>query len=494
MISVRSVRFRLLAAINTAIVLLLGVFLILDYRQEIAHRVAEKHVALEEETKTLLPAVLRMRPHGEQAVQRYIDDVCGRMQDSSSPGHHIAVQMNGTVLQAVAHHRASTAIFEAMKRAAAAPAHRAQFDNEELVVGSTRQDGTTVYVSEYMSNIRHTARGQILRRLPRIVLLVVVTAIVVNLVFLRMAARPLRKLVEAVQRIAQGEFGLQTGPFRSEEFDHLAGAVNTMSTALAENERRRRNEMDRARNIQQQLLPGEVDVPGLRLAHFYRPAEDVAGDYYDIISLPSGACLVAVADVTGHGVPAALSATMLKAYLQDASEHHDDPSDILRYLNHRLTGVAQTENFATMFVAVVDSDRNTLRYASAGHDPGLLLRTDGGVTELSSTGLVLGILDDADWSTEALTVGLGDRLLLTTDGVTEAFSPAGELFGRERLADEFVASASQAIKECSKRIRHSIDEHCDTRVPTDDITLVVLEIAETPETVVKGTSPGEPGN
>jgi len=175
MISVRSVRLRLLAAVNVAIVLLLGVFLILDYRQEIVERVAEKHIALEEETKTLLPAVLRMRPHGEQAVQRYIDDVCGRMQDRSSPGHHIAVQMNGTVLQAVAHHRASTAIFEAMKRAAAAPAHRAQFDNEELVVGSSGQGVTTVYVSEYMSNIRRTARGQILQRLPRIILLVLVT-------------------------------------------------------------------------------------------------------------------------------------------------------------------------------------------------------------------------------------------------------------------------------------------------------------------------------
>jgi len=317
---------------------------------------------------------------------------------------------------------------------------------------------------------------------PRIVLLVLVTAIVVNLVFLRMAARPLRKLVEAVQRIAQGEFGLQTGPFRSEEFDHLAEAVNTMSTALAENERRRRNEMDRARNIQQQLLPGKVDVPGLRLAHFYRPAEDVAGDD----------CLVAVADVTGHGVPAALSATMLKAYLQDASEHYDDPGDILRSLNRRLTGIAQTENFATMFVALVDSQRCTLRYASAGHDPGLLLRADGSVTELPSTGLVLGVLDDADWTTEFLGVATGDRLLLSTDGVTEAHSPAGELFGRRRLVREFKASAGQAIDQCISRIHHATAEHWGSRVPTDDITLLALEIVEVREEDAKQGHPETP--
>lgn len=485
MISVRSVRFRLLAAVNTAIVLLLGVFLIVDYRQEIAARVAEKHVALEEETKTLLPAVSRMRPYGQAAVQRYIDDVCGRMQDSLSPGHHIAVELNGTVLQAVAHHRASAAIFDAMQQAATSPSHRARVGKEELVVGSTRQAGTVVYVSEYMSNLRRTARGQILRRLPRIVLLVLVTVMVVNLVFLRMAARPLRKLVAAVRRIAQGEFGLQTGPFASEEFDQLAAAVNSMSSSLAEHQRRRQSEMDRARSIQEQLLPGEVDVPGLQLAHFYRPAEDVAGDYYDIIALPSGACLVTVADVTGHGVPAALSAAMLKAYLQDASEHHDDPGDILRFLNHRLTGIAQTDNFATMFVAVVDSDRNTLRYASAGHDPGLLLSADGRVRELPSTGLVLGVLDDADWTTETLAVGPGDRLLLATDGVTEAISPAGELFGRQRLARQFEQCAGQAIDECISRIRHAVAEHCDTRVPTDDITLLALEILEVREKTAK---------
>lgn len=481
MIRVRSVRFRLLVAVNTAIVLLLGVFLIVDYRQEIAARVAEKHVALEEETKTLLPAVSRLRPYGRQAVQRYIDDVCGRMQDSASPGHHIAVQMDGAVLQAVAHHRASAAIFDAMKRASRAPTHRAKTGDEEMVVGSTRQDGITVYVSEYMSNLRGAARGDILRRLPRIVLLVLVTAIVVNLVFLRMAARPLRQLVDAVRRIAEGEFGLRTGPFKSEEFDLLAEAVNTMSSALAENQRRRRHEMDRARGIQEQLLPRDVKVPGLRLAHLYRPAEDVAGDYFDIITLPDGTCLVAVADVTGHGVPAALSAAMLKAYLQDAAERRRDPADILRFLNHRLTGVAQTDNFVTMFVAVVSCDRRTIRYASAGHDPGLVLRGDGRVDELPSTGLVLGVLEDADWSVETVTVDPGDRLVLATDGVTEAMNEKNELFGRQRLADELQQCKDLAVEECIRRIDHSVNDHCGSRKPSDDITLLAIDIEETHE-------------
>ncbi|MHC4398946.1 MAG: PP2C family protein-serine/threonine phosphatase [Planctomycetota bacterium] len=486
MISVRSVRFRLLAAVNTAIVVLLGIFLVLDYRREIAERVAEKHVALAEEAKTLLPAVIRIRPYGEAAVQRYIDDVCGRMWDALSPGHHIAVRLNETVLQAVAHHRASPEILEAMKVAARSSTHRAEFGNEELVVGSSQQADTAVYVSEYLSSIRQAARTQVLRRLPRIVLLAVITAIVVNVVFLRMAARPLRQLVDTVRRIAKGELGVRVGPFKSGEFDYLADAINSMSSSLAETESRRRLEMAKARNIQEQLLPDQVRVARLRFAHLYQPAEDVAGDYYDMIPLRNGACLACIADVTGHGVPAALSAAMLKAYLQDASEHHSDPGEILRFLNYRLAVISQTDNFVTMCVVVVDSDRKTLRYASAGHESGLLLTADGRVTELPSTGLVLGIIEEADWTTETLAVSPGDRLLLATDGVTEAMSQEGELFGRERLACTFKTGRDVTIQESVDRIGCSLDEHCDSRAQSDDITLLAFEVL--------GESPDEQGN
>ena len=134
-----------------------------------------------------------------------------------------------------------------------------------------------------------------------------------------------------------------------------------------------------------------------------------------------------------------------------------------------------------MFVAIADPDRSSLRYASAGHDPALLLKANGNLTELSSTGIALGILDDAQWTTETLTVGPGDRLLLATDGLTEAISPAGELFGRQRLARELEQCAGRAIEECISRIRDAINEHCGSRVPTDDMTLLALEIGEVRE-------------
>jgi len=476
MIRTRSVRFRLLAAVNAAIVLLIGIFVMLDYRREIAERVAEKHVALEEETKTLLPAVLRIRRHGREAVQRYIDEVCGHMRDDPSPGHHIAVRLDGEVLQAVAHHRASAEMFAAMRDAAGSPGYRAPFGNEELVVGTSKKGDAVVYVSEYVSDIRQAARGQVLRRLPRIVLLLAVTAVVVNVAFLRMAARPLRQLVDTARRIGEGELGAQAGPFATDEFSYLAEAVNSMSRSLAEVERGRREEMARARRIQEQLQPGAPEVPGLTFAHLYQPAEDVAGDYYDVLRLDDGTWLVAIADVSGHGVPAALSAMMLKAFLLDAGGHHCDPGEVLAFINHRLAVVCRTENFASMFLARWDPRANTIRYASAGHESGLLLDPQGGLSELPSTGLLLGVSEDGTWATETLVVGPRDRLLLVTDGATEAMNHQGELFGRARLAQTFKAGRDEEIDAALRRIDRAIAEHSAGHARTDDLTVLALEV------------------
>jgi len=485
MIKVRSLRFQLLAAINAAIAVLLGVFVAVDYYRETAERIAEKHVSLEEETKTLLPAVTRLAPHGREAVQRYVDDVCGRMRDGPSPGHHIAVSLDGTVLQAAAHDRASAEMFAAMQAAAGSPTYHAPIGDEELVVASSRQGDTVVYVSEYLGNIRRAARWHVLRRLPRIVLLVVVTAIVVNVVFLRMAARPLRQLVSTVRRIGEGELGARSGPFASEEFTYLAEAVNSMSRSLAQVEQRRREEMARARRIQQQLQPDETDVPGLKCARLYQPADDVAGDYYDILRTGEGTWLLAIADVTGHGIPAALSGTMLKAFLLGASEQHIDPGDILGFINHRLAVVCRTENFASMFVARWDPRGTTLQYASAGHESALLLTPGGGVTELPSTGLVLGVMEDVAWETRTVKMAPQARLLLITDGATEAMNPRGELFGRQRLARTFEATRDLAIDEAVRRIAHAVAEHCADQAQSDDVTLLAFEV-----TASRGPEPG----
>ncbi len=477
MIRWRSFRFQLLTAVNTAIALLLGIFLLVDYRTEIGQQVAAKHQALHEEVETLLPAILQMRHAGRDAVQAYIDGVCGRMRDTVSPGHHIAVGLGEEVLQAMIHDRDSPEIFAAMRAAANSPTHQAGFGDERMVAASSRQADVAVYASEFVTHIRRAAQRRVFHRLFRGVLLFLATAVVINVTFSRLASKPLRQLVETVRKIERGELGTRAGPFRTDELRYLSEAVNSMSVSLAEVERRRREEMARARHIQEQLLPEKVEVSGLRFAHLYRPADDVAGDYYDILPLRDGSWLACIADVTGHGVAAALSATMLKAFLQEATEQLCEPREILRFVNHRLAVLCRTENFASMAVVRCDLASHTLQYASAGHESGLLLAADGQLTELPSTGILLGILDEPDWGTQTLAFGPADRLLLATDGVTEAMDARQQMFGRQRLADQWQAARKRSIDEAIDRIARALDVHTANGPSNDDVTLLALEIS-----------------
>ncbi len=132
----RSICFQLLLAVNLPLAVLATLFLVYDFRREISDRVVEKSIALDEEAKTMLPAVLQMRHHGKDYVQSYINTVCARMQDSDSPGHHIAVVFPKAVLQAEAHHRASPEMIQTLQRAAQFPTRRAYVGKQEIIVGT----------------------------------------------------------------------------------------------------------------------------------------------------------------------------------------------------------------------------------------------------------------------------------------------------------------------------------------------------------------------
>ena len=236
--------------------------------------------------------------------------------------------------------------------------YQAQIVPQKLVVGSDHDGDVSVYVSEYVSDIERSARGQVFWRLARIVLLAAVATGVVNLVFLRMAAKPLEKLVDTVRRIAQGQLGAQAGPFKAAELEYLADEINSMSSSLAESDLQRCREMAKARRIQEHLLPKGIEVPGLTLAHLYQPATEVAGDYFDIVALPDQTWLLCIADVSGHGVPAAMTASMLKTLLLHAIEHHVTPDRILCFINDRFAAVSLEGDFATMLLAPDPRDQN----------------------------------------------------------------------------------------------------------------------------------------
>ncbi len=472
--SARSVRFHLLVPVNAVLGAAILVFLAVDYRSELAERIEDKHMSLREEAVTLALAVQRLRFQGLDAVQAYVDDVCGRMRDAQSPGHHIALRIGDKMLQAVVHHRASPEMVRAMQQAAADPSHRARFGDHELVVGHVTVGDITVYISEYLTTVRRQLHAEYWTRLAGILALGLLAAIMLDAVLVRVIVRPTQELAATIRSIGEGNLGVQTKHFGCAEYEYLGQVINDMSRALARAEAARQREMERARSIQQHLLPHQVQVPGLDVATLFRPAEEVGGDFYDVLPLQQDRWLFCVADVTGHGVPAAMVAAMLKALVTHAVEHDQDPAEILAFVNRQLCALGLPDHLATMALARWSPADYRLEYASAGHEPPQLL-TRGEVRLLPSTGILLGAWEDAHYRTQEVPIARGDRLLLATDGAPEAQNAAGEMFGRNRLGQLLRETKDEPLAVALHRIAGAITRHRGSQPLTDDLTLVAVE-------------------
>ncbi|HEY6305768.1 MAG TPA: PP2C family protein-serine/threonine phosphatase [Candidatus Angelobacter sp.] len=202
-------------------------------------------------------------------------------------------------------------------------------------------------------------------------------------------------------------------------------------------------ELEIARGIQFGLLPSQnVAIPGLEVAAKYVPASSVAGDFYDYLVDGESGLGVLVADVSGHGVPAALSASMVKVAIHAQRERLPDPAAVLAGLNSILCGNLRGQ-FVTAAYAFIDVARRQLSYAGAGHPPLLLWRAgEAKVHSIEENGLFLGTFPGCEYRAFTSHFEPADRCLLYTDGVVEAPNAAGEEFGYERLLDFLAAHAS----------------------------------------------------
>ena len=471
----RSLFWRLLVGVNVVLMLILGLFALWDYRSTADALFREKRTALQEEAKTLLPGIERLQAHGREPVQRYIDQVCGEMQDAASPGHHIAVRIGSNVFQAHAHHRASPALFAAMEEGARSADGRGRADGRSVIAGSARQGQITVYVSEYVENLNEILQRTMLRRALALVAAGVLLAAFLNIVLHRFLLRPLSAMVGSVHAFAAGDRSVRMPPARSRELGILANEFDRMAEALQRVEEARRRSMARAQQIQQNLLPDVRQLPGLKLACVFEPAAEVAGDYYDALPLPDGSVMLCVADVTGHDVPAAMGAAMLKALVQVRAAHAPDPAGLLNFLDEAYSKVSLSEDFATMAILHYDPAARRLLYASAGHEPVVLLHARGETTPLEATGIPLGVMGGGEWQTEEIVLAPQDRIVVFTDGLPEMRSQNGEMFGRERVAQWLEESRSVAMEDAADALRQRIRAYRGSQPPQDDITVFIAE-------------------
>jgi serine phosphatase RsbU (regulator of sigma subunit) len=194
------------------------------------------------------------------------------------------------------------------------------------------------------------------------------------------------------------------------------------------------NELEMARRIQLSILPQALPkLPRLDIAARYIPMTSVAGDFYDFIRVDDKHLGILMADVSGHGLPSALIASMLQVALSGQAAHGSEPPEVLAGLNKALCGKF-AENFVTAAYVYLDLEKNVMRYAGAGHPPVLRYRSSAGKTsEILENGVVLGLIEEATYEAIELALEPGDRHVLYTDGIIEAANPANELYGGGRL-------------------------------------------------------------
>jgi phosphoserine phosphatase RsbU/P len=231
-------------------------------------------------------------------------------------------------------------------------------------------------------------------------------------------------------------------------------------------------ELEVAKRIQLSILPASFPVSEhFTVAARYVPMTAVAGDFYEFLPTSGPTAGLLVADVSGHGVPAALIASMVKMATSAQRQHAARPERLLTGVNEALCGSTQGQ-FVTAAYVYLDAEQGGLCYAAAGHPPMLLLR-DGQVRSIEENGLVLGVLSSAEYRSTKRTLRKGDRLLLYTDGVIEAANGGEEEFGQERLGKLLTASAGRTAEEMADLILSTVQKWASTQA--DDLTVVVCD-------------------
>lgn len=234
-----------------------------------------------------------------------------------------------------------------------------------------------------------------------------------------------------------------------------------------------------AAKIQQQLLPKEApQYENIEIAGNLRTSMMVAGDFYDFIPLDDDRLGIAIADISGKGVPAAMLMVMVQTILRLVCREEASPANVLKRVNDFLAMDTELEMFATMVYGVLDTKSLTFTYSNGGHCPPIRVNSQkNSVDLLEKGGMLLGIFDYAGFEDETLSLKANDTIVFYTDGVTEAENSSEEPYGTQRLV-EVIVNAGLSAEELCRKIEEDLMEFTSTLPHFDDLTIVVIKIGE----------------
>lgn len=253
--------------------------------------------------------------------------------------------------------------------------------------------------------------------------------------------------------------------------------AHSLAREAAQRERIHR-EIEIAREVQERLFPQRIpQIPGVDLAGYCRPAQSVGGDYYDFIELENGRLGIAIGDISGKGISAALLMASLRASLRGMTLYgSDDLAALMAKVNRLVYEASSANRYATLFFAVYDAATRELRYVNAGHNPPVLLRGNN-VSRLETGGPVIGLLPSVPYVQGSAALARGDVLLAYTDGISEAMTSADEEWGEERMIADLESARSNDAAEIVSEIFHAADAFTAGAPQHDDMTLVVMKLS-----------------
>ena len=349
-----------------------------------------------------------------------------------------------------------------------------------MFVADHRIDGIVGPARQDLREIAHESRRSAIAISVLVVLLSIAGAYAMG----RTVSRPIRRLADAAQAVSGGDLRARVSirP-RRDELGKLARMFNEMVPALADRMRLQES-IGLANQLQTGMLPDTPpSIPGFDIFGIAQYCDETGGDYFDYIlpiSLGEHRHGLALGDVTGHGIPAALIMTSARALLLSHARHIKEPHEILNRINEMIAERASSGKFMTFTLLVLDTNKRTLEVANAGHDPALILRArDGSFEELALGGLPLGISPDEKYTmaTERYPEP-GDILIIGTDGIWETRDPRGEFYGKERMRQAVRTNAGKAAREIGDAILEDLRIYRGSAPVLDDITFIIAKAGE----------------
>jgi sigma-B regulation protein RsbU (phosphoserine phosphatase) len=317
-------------------------------------------------------------------------------------------------------------------------------------------------------------------------LLIEVAALITGIVMTRRITKAVSDLYHATQYVKTGDWTHRVRIDRRDQLGVLGESFNDMtgsiSGLLEESKKRQRleNEISIASEVQNQLFPQKVpNVGGVELEAICKAARTVSGDYYDFIQLSPTHVAIALADISGKGISAALLMASLQAALRSQllapGSEMMSTAELVARLNTHLVRNTGDDRFATFFIAVYDSATRTLRYTNAGHLPGFLI-SNGSAKHLDQGGMVLGVVEDYVYEEGSVVVPPNSLLVEYSDGLVEPENVYGEEFGIRRLKEAAIRVQNSAPRFVGESLMMAAEEWAGTPEQADDMTVVVARL------------------